>query len=303
MDDKDTFECLVAKASNRRYAISCQHSDYMALKAVMSEKNKRRLKPGQEVILSAIGTSLPIILELGLIPVFVDVDIPTYNANPCLVEEAVEENTGAILLQHTLGNPVAIRYISDRILEGSYIWGIFDCGASIGGTCTGTYDGQPIGNFGDLSIFTFKNNGIVLTDSPYLDGVLRKLCHCQYSTEPIPNHKKVHEKNWNYYHEAFKRELSEYFILPEPHHMASPNWQGFCVLYQGNREKLLQYLKKKGVPTHLLPIEDYQGYKMIGTPKNVTKVRMQSFWIDIGKIVTPEIREYTIDTMKKGCRL
>jgi dTDP-4-amino-4,6-dideoxygalactose transaminase len=299
-DDKDNFECLVAKQSNRRYAIACQHADYMSILAVMSEKHKRCLKPGQEVILSTIGTSLPLVLELGLTPVFVDVDIPTFNALPCLVEEAVTENTGAIFLQHTLGNPIAIQYISDRILEGSYIWGIFDCGASIGGTCTGTYDGQPIGNFGDLSIFSFRNNGVVLTDSPYLDEILRKLCHCKYSLEPIPNHVQVHRENWKYYHEVFKSELSEYFVLPEPHHMADPNWQGFCVLYQRDRERLLQYLKKNGVKANQLPVQNYKGYKLVGTAKNTNKVQTQSFWIDISR--TNE-REYVVDTIKKGCKL
>ena len=298
MNDKENFECMVAKKSNRRYAIACQHADYMSLLAVMSEKNKRKLKIGQEVILSAIGTSLPLVLELGLTPVFVDIDLPTYNASPCLVEEAVNANTGAILLQHTLGNPIAIQYLSDKVLEGSYIWGIFDCGAAMGGTCTGTYEGQPIGNFGDLSVFAFGGTGVVLTDSPYLDGILRNLCNCKYMAEEIPNCTEIHRKNWQYYHDAFKSELGDYFIVPEPHHMADPNWQGFCVMYQGNREKLLQYLKKEGVQTHQLPIQNYKGYKLIGTSKNIDKVQKQSFWIGVDKA-----SEYVIDTMKKGCRL
>ena len=302
MNNKDEFECLVSKQSRKMYGIVCQRPDYTALLSVMSEKNKRRLKPGQEVILSVIGTTLPYILQLGLVPVFVDVDLPTYNANPCLVEEAVNENTGAILLQHTLGNPIAIQYISDRILECSYIWGIFDCGAAIGGMSTGTYEGQPIGNFGDLSIFSFRNNAIILTDSPRQAEIVRSLCRCQFIPETIPSNIKIHRENWEYYHKAFKEELSDYFVLPEPHHMADPNWQGFCVVYRGDREKMLQYLKKKGVPTHQLPIQDYGGYRVVGTPKNVSIVKNKSFWIDIGKIVTPEIREYTVDTIKKGCK-
>jgi hypothetical protein len=82
--------------------------------------------------------------------------------------------------------------------------------------------------------------------------------------------------------------------------MASPNWQGFCVIYKGNREKLLQYLKKKCVLTHQLPIQNYHGYKLVGTKKNTEVVKNQSFWIDIGKT---EIREYVADTIKKGCKL
>ena len=303
MINKDEFECLIAKQNGKAYGITCARPDYTALLSAMSEKNKRRLKPGQDVIVSVIGTTLPYILQLGLTPVFVDVDLPTYNANPCLVEEAVNENTGAILLQHTLGNPIAIQYISDRVLEGSYIWSIFDCGEAIGGTCTGTYEGQPIGNFGDMSIFSFKSNAIILTDSPRQAEIVRSLCRCDYIPEAIPNNIKAHRDNWEYYHKAFKEELSEYFVLPEPHHMADPNWQGFCIMYRKDREKLLQYLKTKGVPTHQLPIQDYGGYKVIGTAKNILAVKSKSFWLDIGKTVTPEIREYTVNTIKKGCRL
>lgn len=299
MNDKDEFEKDIAQKSNRGYGIACSNPNYMALLSAMSDKNKKRLKAGQEVILSTIGTTLPDILQLGLTPVFVDVDIPTYNANPCLVEEAVNENTGAILLQHTLGNPIAIQYISDRILEGSYIWGVFDCGSSIGGTCTGTYEGQPIGNFGNLSTFSFKNNGIVLTDSIHLEELLKSYCHGHYSIELIPNNIKIHRENWKYYHDAFESELSEHFILPEPHHMADPNWQGFCVVCRGDREKLLQYLKKQGILTHQLPVQNYHGYKLIGTNKNTEIMKNKSFWIDVDKT---EIREYVMDTIKKGCR-
>jgi dTDP-4-amino-4,6-dideoxygalactose transaminase len=302
MNEKDDFEKIIAKINNRSYGIACTHPNYVALLSAMSQKNKKRLQPGQEVVLSTIGTTLQDVLQLGLVPVFADVDLSTYNANPCVVEEAVNENTGAIFLQHTLGNPIAIQYISDRILEGSYIWGIFDCGASIGGTCTGTYDGQPIGNFGDLSTFFFKNMGIVLTDSIHLQEIAKKSCHGRCCIESIPSNIKAHRANWDYYHKAFKSELSEYFVLPEPHHLADPNWQGFCVLYHGIREKLLQYLHKKGVPTHLLPVQNYRGYKLVDTDKNTKIVKNKAFWINIGKTVTPELREYTIDTIKKGCK-
>jgi CDP-6-deoxy-D-xylo-4-hexulose-3-dehydrase len=298
MNDKDEFEKTVAKKNNRSYGVICHNPNYVALVSAMSGKNKKRLQAGQEVVLSTVGTTLQDVLQLGLVPVFVDIDLPTYNANPCIVEEAVNENTGAIFLQHTLGNPIAIQYLSDNILEGSYIWGVFDCSASIGGTCTGTYDGQPVGNFGDLSTFTFKKTGVVLTDSIHLEEILRNNCR-SCSVEPIPNNIKVHRENWDYYHKAF--EGDEYFILPEPHHMADPNWQGFCLTCRGDRKKLLQYLETKGIPTHLLPVQNYHGYQLIGTDKNTKTVKDKSFWIDIG--VRPEQKEYVVDAIKKGCKV
>jgi CDP-6-deoxy-D-xylo-4-hexulose-3-dehydrase len=65
------------------------------------------LKPGDEVITVATGfpTTVNPSLQYGLVPVFVDVDIPTYNIKPEMIEAAVTDKTRAIMVAHTLGNP------------------------------------------------------------------------------------------------------------------------------------------------------------------------------------------------------
>ncbi|MBV5330131.1 MAG: DegT/DnrJ/EryC1/StrS family aminotransferase, partial [Chlorobium sp.] len=65
------------------------------------------LKPGDEVITVAAGfpTTVNPLLQNGMVPVFVDVDIPTYNIDPKKIEAAVTERTRAIMVAHTLGNP------------------------------------------------------------------------------------------------------------------------------------------------------------------------------------------------------
>jgi CDP-6-deoxy-D-xylo-4-hexulose-3-dehydrase len=183
------FEQNVAYYNQRRCGVLCNSgssANLLALSATMSTKNgERRLRPGQEVITSLVGfpTTLNAILQCGLIPVFVDCEIPTYNANPCLVEEAVGKNTGAILLAHTLGNPVSISYIDDNAIGGSEIWFILDNCDGGGGTYTGTFEGRPLGSYGDMSTLSFYpahqittgEGGMILTDSPMTNLVLRSL--------------------------------------------------------------------------------------------------------------------------------
>ena len=68
---------------------------------------ERALRPGDEVITVAAGfpTTVNPILVNGLIPVFVDVELGTYNVDVAQLAAAVEPRTRAIMLAHTLGNP------------------------------------------------------------------------------------------------------------------------------------------------------------------------------------------------------
>jgi len=207
------FEQAVAYYNQRRCGVLCNSgssANLLALSTTMSKKNgERRVRPGQEVITSLVGfpTTLNVILQLGLIPVFVDCDIPSYNAHPCLVEEAVGKNTGAILLAHTLGNPVSISYIEDNALVGSEIWSIYDCCDSLGGTYTGTFAGFPLGSYGDMSTLSFYpahqictvEGGMILTDSPMTNSILRSLrdwgreCFCKPGEDNTCGKRFTHE--------------------------------------------------------------------------------------------------------------
>jgi dTDP-4-amino-4,6-dideoxygalactose transaminase len=243
-----------------------------------------------------------------LTPVFVDVDIPTYNANPCLVEEAVNKDTGAILLPHTLGNPVSISYIEDRVIDGSKIWSIYDNRHSMGGMYTGTFEGQPLGSYGSLSTLYFQDRGLILTDSSMLYLVLSYVRRetgnsIKKDTEQIEKHPSlinVRRQNWKYYHELFTSELSEYFILPEPHRLAHPNWSGFALTCRDiNANKMLQYLNNKDVRIHKFHFQEYKGHKVIGTTRNVDAVKEKSFWLDVDSSVTKKSIERTVDIIKK----
>jgi CDP-6-deoxy-D-xylo-4-hexulose-3-dehydrase len=110
------------------------------------------IRPGDEVITVAAGfpTTVNPTLMNGLVPVFVDIDIPTYNILPSLVEEAVTERTRAIMVAHTLGNPFDLGEIT-RIARKHDLWLVEDCCDALGST----YDGQLVGTFGDVGTLSF----------------------------------------------------------------------------------------------------------------------------------------------------
>jgi len=97
----------------------------------------KRLKPGDEVITvaAAFPTTVNPIMQNGLVPVFVDVDIPTYNIKPELIEEAVSDRTRAIILAHTLGNPFDVDKVL-RVAQKHALWVIEDCCDALGSTYT-----------------------------------------------------------------------------------------------------------------------------------------------------------------------
>ena len=128
-------------------------ANLLALYTLSSPKLKdRQLKPGDEVITVAAGfpTTVNPIVQLGCIPVFVDVEIPTYNVNVERLKKAISNKTKAIMIAHTLGNPYNLEVIK-KIAEEYDLWLIEDDCDSLGST----YDGKKTGTFGDLATLSF----------------------------------------------------------------------------------------------------------------------------------------------------
>jgi len=138
------------------------------------------LKPGDEVITVATGfpTTVNPSLQYGLVPVFVDVDIPTYNIKPDMIEAAVSDKTRAIMIAHTLGNPFDLAEVM-RVAEKYDLWVIEDCCDALGAT----YDGKGVGTFGDIGTLSFYpahhitmgEGGAVFTDKPRLRRVIESM--------------------------------------------------------------------------------------------------------------------------------
>ena len=138
------------------------------------------LKPGDEVITVATGfpTTVNPSLQYGLVPVFVDVDIPTYNIKPEMIEAAVSDKTRAIMIAHTLGNPFDLAEVM-RVAEKYNLWVVEDCCDALGAT----YDGKGVGTFGHIGTLSFSpahhitmgEGGAVFTDKPRLKRVIESM--------------------------------------------------------------------------------------------------------------------------------
>lgn len=112
----------------------------------------RAIKPGDEIITVAAGfpTTINPMIQFGCIPVFVDVDIPTYNIKVEEIEKAISPKTKAIMLAHALGNPFNLREVM-AIAKKYNLWVIEDDCDSLGAT----YEGKKTGTFGDLATLSF----------------------------------------------------------------------------------------------------------------------------------------------------
>ena len=128
-------------------------ANLVALSALTSPKlGKRALKPGDEVVTVASGfpTTLNPILQNGLLPVFVDVEIGTYDAVADQLREAIGPKTRAIMMAHTLGNPFDLDLVQELCKEHG-LWLVEDSCDALGST----YRGQRTGSFGDTATVSF----------------------------------------------------------------------------------------------------------------------------------------------------
>jgi CDP-6-deoxy-D-xylo-4-hexulose-3-dehydrase len=171
------FERSLARFVGVRSALlvnSGSSANLLAVTALTSESlGSRRVKPGDEVITVAAGfpTTLNPIVQNQLVPVFVDISLPTYNIDVSQLEAALSPRTRAIVLAHTLGNPFDLNAIT-RFAKEHGLWLIEDCCDALGGT----YDGKPLGTFGDLATLSFYpahhitmgEGGAVLGNNPRL---------------------------------------------------------------------------------------------------------------------------------------
>lgn len=152
----DAFEERLAKRIGLKHALTCNSgssANLLAVTALTSYLWKdRALKPGDEVITCATGfpTTVNPVLQNGLIPVFLDVDIPTYNMDMTRLEEAISPRTRAIVLAHTLGNPFDLARVME-VAKRHDLMVVEDCCDALGAR----YDGRAVGTFGTIGTLSF----------------------------------------------------------------------------------------------------------------------------------------------------
>jgi CDP-4-dehydro-6-deoxyglucose reductase, E1 len=136
-----------------RLVNSGSSANLVALSALTSPYlRERQLLPGDEVITVAAGfpTTVNPILQNRLVPVFIDVTIPTYNVDVAMLEAALSDRTRAVMIAHTLGNPFDLGAVTEFVRKHG-LWLIEDCCDAVGAT----YDGRHVGAFGDLATTSF----------------------------------------------------------------------------------------------------------------------------------------------------
>ena len=190
----EAFEEKLARYLGVNHVIttnSGSSANLLAFSALTSKLLKERaLKPGDEVITVAAGfpTTVNPILQMECVPVFIDVNIPTYNVREEMLEEAFSEKTRAVMLAHTLGNPYNLHAVMEFAKKHD-LWVIEDCCDALGSE----YNGQKVGTFGDIGTLSFYpahhitmgEGGAVFTNNSQLKKIVESFrdwgrdCYCQ----------------------------------------------------------------------------------------------------------------------------
>lgn len=177
----DEFEKEFAKHLEIKYALttnSGSSANLLALSALTSHKlGEKQLKKGDEVITVAAGfpTTINPIIQQGLVPVFVDCEIGTYNIDASKIEEAITDKTKAIMLAHTLGNTFDLEKIA-AICEKHNLWLIEDSCDALGAE----FKGKKVGTIGHIGTYSFYpahhitmgEGGAVVTNDPQLYRII-----------------------------------------------------------------------------------------------------------------------------------
>ena len=190
----DAFEKRLTEFLGVKHALttnSGSSANLLAFSALTSHKlGERAIQPGDEVISVAAGfpTTVNPILQFGAVPVFVDVQLGTYNIDPAKIEAAITPKTKAIMLAHTLGNPYDLDTIT-ALAKKHNLWLIEDCCDALGST----YNGKLCGTFGDIGTLSFYpahhitmgEGGAVFTNNDQLRQIVESIrdwgrdCYCQ----------------------------------------------------------------------------------------------------------------------------
>lgn len=165
---------------------------------------ERRLKKGDEVITvaAAFPTTVAPIIQCGAVPVFIDIEIPSYNADVSLLERAYSKKTKAVFLAHSLGNIFNLKEVKD-FCERHQLWLIEDNCDALGGTyelgsrtcLTGTVGDVGTSSFYPAHQMTMGEGGAVYTSNPLIHKAVRSMrdwgreCVCSGGQDNLCGHR------------------------------------------------------------------------------------------------------------------
>ena len=202
------FEEGLADFLNVKYCSlvnSGSSANLLAVAALTSPLLKeRQLKRGDEIITvaAAFPTTVAPIVQVGAIPVFVDIDVPSYNLDVEKLEEAVTERTKAVFLAHSLGNPFDLGTIT-AFCKKYNLWLIEDNCDALGAEYEIDGEVKKVGGIGDIGASSFYpahqltmgEGGAVYTNNPLLHKIVRSMrdwgrdCVCSGGQDNLCQHR------------------------------------------------------------------------------------------------------------------
>ena len=180
-------------------------ANLLAIAALTSPLLKeRQLKKGDEIITvaAAFPTTVAPILQVGAVPVFVDIDIPSYNMDVTYLEKALSEKTKAVFIAHSLGNIFDLATIKD-FCDKHNLWLVEDNCDALGGTYIFNGEEKKTGTIGDIGTSSFYpahqmtmgEGGAVYTANPLLHKAIRSMrdwgreCICSGGQDNLCGHR------------------------------------------------------------------------------------------------------------------
>ena len=260
------FENRLSKFLDVKYVLSVNSgssANLLAFFALTSPLLKsRQIKRGDEVITvaAAFPTTIAPIVQYGAVPVFVDMELDTFNIDVNQIEKAITPKTKAIILAHTLGNPFDIEEVKE-ICNKYNLWLIEDNCDALGSK----YENKYTGTWGDIATSSFYpphhittgEGGAVYTNNPLLKKIMLSMrdwgrdCWCESGVDNTCGHRFTqqfgklplgYDHKYVYSHFGFNLKMTEMQAaigvaqlekLPEFIKKRQENWQ---MLYEGLKD-------------------------------------------------------------------
>ena len=267
------FEKKLSEFLGVKHVTTCNSgssANLLAVSALMSPSlEERALKPGDEVICSAAGfpTTVNPIMQLGLMPVFVDATIPYYHIDADKILAAVSDKTKAIMLDHTLGNPCDMVMIQE-IAERYGLWIINDtCDAM-----ASKYEGQSVGTLGDIGTLSFfpahtittGEGGAVYTNSDRLNKIVSSLCNWGKRCVCPPNHDNVCGKRFGWQVGGMPFGYDDKYLFSEMgYNFKMTDAQAACGVAQMDRLPFFLQMRKINFKYLWKALEDLQDHLVL----------------------------------------
>lgn len=267
------FEKKFAEKLGVKFALttnSGSSANLLALTALTSPKlGDKRLKKGDEVIAVAAGfpTTVNPVFQNGLVPVFVDSEIDTYNIDISKIEEAITPKTKCIFLAHTLGNMYDMDKIAD-ICQKHDLWLIEDSCDALGAKWNGKYAGT-IGHIGTFSFYpahhlTMGEGGAVITNDAKLHRIILSVrdwgrdcwcapghddtCHARFKMK-LGNLPEGYDHKYTYSHVGYNLKITD--------------WQAACGVAQLDKLDVFLKIRRDNAETLRKELADLQDYLIL----------------------------------------